>query len=311
MPPTSKKGANPAPDFTLHMNRIQSALEGNLKAAARALLPAHARASNPNPSSSSTSKPHGKFSSLAATSPSLPLSKTSPRATTDADEFAEDYSYGMDPNAGLGMVRPSKQPDVPESGAGAGERGLVRGRGGGYVLGKRRPGREPGHWRREEHSSSDSEAGRGALGRKKRARRSSPSIEPEEGAGGRTGEEQERGGDGPPAGVQRVISQGTTTQGSAGDGRDGAASVRAADPNAASEAARHASADPTHNTSSPDPAAAEPPEGLGLGVSSNSPSLSSSATDAAAKRRRKKNRNKNNKKAKMAGLVSPVEGVGE
>ncbi|KAI1471380.1 uncharacterized protein F4812DRAFT_413826 [Daldinia caldariorum] len=181
MAPTSKststsasKGTltgNPAPDFAMTMNRIQTQLEARMKAA-RAFLPSRSDLNNNNNSSST-----GSFSALSSNS-SNPQSRDAAaaaaiaaRRAAEEAEFAEER--GLDPNAGIGLIRSSAAKDDNASGVDR-ETARLRGR----LLGKRGRGgadkdgggqQQQQRWaRKEDSSSSDEEAGRSGLGRAKR-----------------------------------------------------------------------------------------------------------------------------------------------
>ncbi|KAK6955359.1 hypothetical protein Daesc_002994 [Daldinia eschscholtzii] len=175
MAPTSKPAStsaskdtptgNPAPDFTVTMNRIQTQLEARMKAA-RAFLPSRSDLHNNNaPVSSST----GSFSSLSGSS-SNPQSQSRDAAAIAARRAAEEAEFaeerGLDPNAGIGLIRSSAAANKDASGT---DRDTARLRG--RLLGKR--GRDSADkdsqqkWARKE-DSSDEEAGRSGLGRAKR-----------------------------------------------------------------------------------------------------------------------------------------------
>ncbi|KAI1461130.1 hypothetical protein F4805DRAFT_314225 [Annulohypoxylon moriforme] len=157
---TSSKGTNPAPDFTVNMNRIQTQFEASLKAV-RSFLP----------SRSNLHSAGGSFSALSSSSSSGPQPSSTPqsqaalaesrRAAAEA-EFAEDRN--LDPNTGIGVVPITNNKNGDASGR---DRDTARLRG--RLLGKRRKDGEGAEkrWVRKE-DSSDEEAGRSGLGRSKR-----------------------------------------------------------------------------------------------------------------------------------------------
>ncbi|KAI0016646.1 hypothetical protein F4780DRAFT_670184 [Xylariomycetidae sp. FL0641] len=153
------KGTNPAPDYGVHMNRIQAQLEARLRTA-RSFLPS----SKPTTSS-------GAFSAL--TSPSAPQSEADP-GTRRCDDDEEEAQFaaelrGADPHAGLGFAA-KKAPGAAGGGEASARDRALRGK----LLGKRRGREQDGaaRRRRQEPESSDEEPGRSGLGRaKKRARR--------------------------------------------------------------------------------------------------------------------------------------------
>ncbi|KAI1388312.1 uncharacterized protein F4822DRAFT_241875 [Hypoxylon trugodes] len=169
-PPTKSstsaiKGVNPAPDFTLAMNRIQTQFEARTKLLRNA-LPKPRPDSQIQTNSSSTTK---SFSALSANTPSSTTQPQSRSSSTTAEahrraqeaEFAEDRN--LDPNAGLGLF---PRVSAAESGRN-GETAKLRRR----LLGKRgRAGDDTGQYKRarKEESSEDEEAGRSGLGRAKR-----------------------------------------------------------------------------------------------------------------------------------------------
>ncbi|KAI1084425.1 hypothetical protein F5B20DRAFT_295977 [Whalleya microplaca] len=198
MAPTSKsnaKGTNPAPDFTATMNRIQLQLEARLNTA-RSFLPS--RSSFPNPNSNPNAPAGGAFTSLTTTTSDSLSNKPSPQSQSQSQslaaeeaEFAEDRA--LDPNAGIGMVRPPAA--AAQKTARERDTATLRGR----LLGKRGRGGEQKWMRREEQESSDEEAGRSGLGRAKKlkkmgegGKRSREEMEEAEGEG--EGEEKLDGG---------------------------------------------------------------------------------------------------------------------
>ncbi|KAI1106729.1 hypothetical protein F4804DRAFT_329923 [Jackrogersella minutella] len=185
MAPTSKStsatgtNANPAPDFTVNMNRIQTQLEARLKAV-RSFLPSRSELNN------ASAKPgSGSFSALNANSPSSssgPQSQSAAAAArrqAEEAEFAEDR--GLDPNAGIGLAR------APAGNGGEGGRDRDTARLRGRLLGKRgksgvvdTDGQQ--RWVRKEESS-DEEAGRSGLGRSKRRKGKRSQVEDDDGIG--------------------------------------------------------------------------------------------------------------------------------
>ncbi|KAI0843276.1 hypothetical protein F5Y06DRAFT_254481 [Hypoxylon sp. FL0890] len=194
MAPTSKstsssssKGTantNPAPDFTVNMNRIQTQFEAHLKAV-RSFLPSrpdfNKNSANPNPNSTGQS-----FSALSTSAnPSAPespgaISAAAARRAAQEAEFAEERA--LDPNAGLGHVR---APAGNKNGNDVGkdpETARLRGR----LLGKRGRTGPDGDgqqkWVRKDESS-DEEQGRSGLGRaKKNGKRSRTEMGADDGA---------------------------------------------------------------------------------------------------------------------------------
>ncbi|KAI8634104.1 hypothetical protein F5Y19DRAFT_199452 [Xylariaceae sp. FL1651] len=184
MAPTSSssKGANPAPNYTMSMNRIQAQMEAFLRPT-HSFLPSRTPQQAPaSGSATSSALPQPRtstsaFSALASTSSARPpavsaqtRNGTRSQARDVESLFAEDRAG--DPNAGIGFgtssssrgkLSPDKQKDR--------ETQILRGR----LLGRKRGAVGSGNGgglRRAEQESSDEEAGRSALGRaKKRARR--------------------------------------------------------------------------------------------------------------------------------------------
>ncbi|KAI2473410.1 hypothetical protein F4781DRAFT_427424 [Annulohypoxylon bovei var. microspora] len=165
-PSASSKGTNPAPDFTVNMNRIQTQLEARMKAFLLARPDLNHSASNP----ASTT---GSFSVLRSQptfqSQSQSQAAAAARRAAAEAEFAEDR--GTDPNAGIGLVRASAGNSEDRDTA------RLRGR----LLGRRgKNGEGPERrWVRKEESS-DEEAGRSGLGRAKgngRGKRSRAEME--------------------------------------------------------------------------------------------------------------------------------------
>ncbi|KAI0381495.1 hypothetical protein F5Y04DRAFT_62495 [Hypomontagnella monticulosa] len=171
---SSSKGAptgNPAPDFTMNMNRIQTQLEARLKAA-RSFLPSR---SELKANSSASASVGGSFSALSGSSNppgALPQSQdtnalAAARRQAEEAEFAEDR--GLDPNAGIGSapIRSSTGNGGANGNGREQDRDTSRLRG--RLLGKRGRVDADGQkkWVRKE-DSSDEEAGRSGLGRAKR-----------------------------------------------------------------------------------------------------------------------------------------------
>ncbi|KAI1449525.1 hypothetical protein F5Y02DRAFT_371913 [Annulohypoxylon stygium] len=176
--PSASKGTNPAPDFTVNMNRIQTQLEARMKAV-RSFLPSRSNIQTPNPNSVG-----GSFSALSSSGPqpssntsstpqSLAAEASKRRAAAEA-EFAEDRN--LDPNVGIGVVRATS--GNGETNGRDRDTARLRGR----LLGKRGKGNEGAEkrWVRKEESS-DEEAGRSGLGRtKKNGKRSRTEMESED-----------------------------------------------------------------------------------------------------------------------------------
>ncbi|KAI1266337.1 hypothetical protein F5Y18DRAFT_26468 [Xylariaceae sp. FL1019] len=142
MAPTSKN-ANPAPDYTVLMNRVQSQFESQISSM-RSMLPPRS-ANSPNPLS---------FSALTTNPPSNPSSQ--PRVLNAESLFSESSA---DPNTGLGFGASAKPSDKER------DNQILRKR----LVGK---GRRPdGQGGRREKESSDEEEGRSGLGRSKKKRR--------------------------------------------------------------------------------------------------------------------------------------------
>ncbi|KAI1295795.1 hypothetical protein F5Y03DRAFT_300867 [Xylaria venustula] len=164
MAPTSK-GANPAPNYTEAMNRVQTQLEARMRIV-RSFMP-----------SRPPSHPTSTFSALASSKPST--TSAAARQTHDAESlFAE--TRAQDPNAGLGFGTSSKKQREKEK-----ERSdqLLRSR----LLGRKR-GAENGNSaslrRGAREESSDEEPGRSGLGRAKKRARREESPDEEKGEGG-------------------------------------------------------------------------------------------------------------------------------
>ncbi|KAI1095446.1 hypothetical protein F5B19DRAFT_441652 [Rostrohypoxylon terebratum] len=176
-PSASSKGTNPAPDFTVNMNRIQTQLEARMKTV-RSFLPSRSNLQTPNPNSAG-----GSFSALSSAGPQPPSYTSTPRslaadsaarrAAAEA-EFAEDRN--LDPNVGIGVARATS--GASETNGRDRDTAQLRGR----LLGKRGKGNEGAEkrWARKEESS-DEEAGRSGLGRsKKGGKRSRTEMEGED-----------------------------------------------------------------------------------------------------------------------------------
>ncbi|KAI1349405.1 hypothetical protein F5Y01DRAFT_186940 [Xylaria sp. FL0043] len=178
----SSKGVNPAPNYTVDMNRVQTQLEARLRIV-RSFMPSRApTSSSPSSSSSSSSstatKPTPSFSALASTStstskappPSNSNSNPSTRQRHDDEDSLFTETRAQHPNAGLGFGAPAKRSSEREK-----ERSdqILRSR----LLGRKRGAennnkKDASGRRREVESSDDEEPGRSGLGRaKKRVRR--------------------------------------------------------------------------------------------------------------------------------------------
>ncbi|KAI1139492.1 hypothetical protein F5Y05DRAFT_324553 [Hypoxylon sp. FL0543] len=186
--PSSKStaNANPAPDFTVNMNRIQTQFEAHLKAV-RSFLPprSHLNNNSANSNSNATSR---SFSALSTSAnPTDPKAQDATSAATAAArraaqeaEFAEERA--LDPNAGLGHVRAPAGNKNGNDAARDPETAKLRGR----LLGKRGSlgpnGDGQQKWVRKDESS-DEEPGRSGLGRaKKNGKRSRAEMEADDGA---------------------------------------------------------------------------------------------------------------------------------
>ncbi|TGJ85224.1 hypothetical protein E0Z10_g3552 [Xylaria hypoxylon] len=163
MAPPSK-GTNPAPNYTVAMNQVQTQIEAQLRIV-RSFMPARPAAAD-----STTSKPTPSFSALASGKPTVR------RQTQKQDEealFTE--TRAEDPNAGLGFGASSKRTSEREK-----ERAnhILRSR----LLGRKRGVEDASGRALRREESSDEEPGRSGLGRaKKRARREESREEEEEG----------------------------------------------------------------------------------------------------------------------------------
>ncbi|KAI1201464.1 hypothetical protein F5X97DRAFT_22966 [Nemania serpens] len=187
MAPSSSKGANPAPDYTVSMNRIQTRLEAQLRIV-RGFMPARPppTTTTSSTSPSTTTKPTPSFSSLASQppNPNSNLNTTTasnPRSRSQPHEAEENLFAAQDPNAGLGFGSggPRRAGERGEKGGTARDREnqVLRSR----LLGRKRgvaaaaagDARGGTTFRQAEgEGSSDEEPGRSGLGRaKKRARR--------------------------------------------------------------------------------------------------------------------------------------------
>ncbi|KAI0425501.1 hypothetical protein F5Y09DRAFT_99799 [Xylaria sp. FL1042] len=168
MAPTSK-GVNPAPNYTVDMNRVQTHLEARLRIV-RSFMPSRAPPQNTSSSLSTTSaKPTPSFSALASTSTSTSSARQRLQKHPDDEETLFAETRAQDPNAGLGFGAPSKRSAEREK-----DRSdqILRSR----LLGRKRRGGETkdasGRLLRRDESSDDEEPGRSGLGRaKKRVRR--------------------------------------------------------------------------------------------------------------------------------------------
>ncbi|KAI0518388.1 hypothetical protein F5B22DRAFT_59505 [Xylaria bambusicola] len=169
----STKGTNPAPNYTVAMNQVQTQIEAQLRIV-RSFMPS--RAPPPN-AQTATTKPTPSFSALATSTskPSLLPRQRAPKQ--DAESlFAE--TRAQDPNAGLGFGQSSKRAAEREKER---ENQILRSR----LLGRKRGAAPDASGRTRHHGeSSDEEPGRSGLGRaKKRARREESREEGEEGIG--------------------------------------------------------------------------------------------------------------------------------
>ncbi|RYC60129.1 hypothetical protein CHU98_g6067 [Xylaria longipes] len=167
MAPPSK-GTNPAPNYTVTMNRVQTQIEAQLRIV-RSFMPSRPAAPNTSTSHSTTgTKP--SFSALASASASTsnptPANFKSRQQNQKQDtESLFTETRAQDPNAGLGFGGSSKRNSEREKER---ENQILRSR----LLGRKRgAGDSSGRTSRREESS-DEEPGRSGLGRaKKRARR--------------------------------------------------------------------------------------------------------------------------------------------
>ncbi|KAI0454387.1 hypothetical protein F5B21DRAFT_235930 [Xylaria acuta] len=195
----SSKGTNPAPNYAVTMNRVQTQIEARLRIV-RSFMPSRSAAPNTSSSTShpitGTSKPPPpSFSALASTSKPNPPNLKSRQRTQEQDAAAESLfaeTRAQDPNAGLGFRGSSKRSGEREKEKEKErENQILRSR----LLGRKRGAGDRTSSRRGERSDDDDEEpGRSGLGRaKKRARReeSRESREEEE----EEEEEEEKGGE--------------------------------------------------------------------------------------------------------------------
>ncbi|KAI0112231.1 hypothetical protein GGR51DRAFT_60445 [Nemania sp. FL0031] len=171
MAPPSK-GTNPAPNYTVAMNRVQTQLEAQLRIV-RSFMPSRPPSLPTSSTTTNTAKPTPSFSALASTSNPLSASKSTRIQTqherqkqVEESLFAE--TRAQDPNAGLGFGGPKRRSEKERER----EDQILRSR----LLGRRKRERgttdASGRSLRRDESSSDEEPGRSGLGRaKKRARR--------------------------------------------------------------------------------------------------------------------------------------------
>ncbi|KAI3323672.1 hypothetical protein HD806DRAFT_70452 [Xylariaceae sp. AK1471] len=175
----SSKGTNPAPNYTVTMNRVQTQIEAQLRIV-RSFMPSRPPVPAPAPTTAPNKSITPSFSTLAsASTPKPPLLSTSTRKNDEENLFAE--SRAQDPNTGLGFGASStgsKTRNGDTATQKERETQVLRGR----LLGRKRGAEDRTTMRRaERQESSDEEAGRGGLGRaKKRARRDEPQEEEEE-----------------------------------------------------------------------------------------------------------------------------------
>ncbi|KAI0552850.1 hypothetical protein F4679DRAFT_534104 [Xylaria curta] len=160
MAPTSK-GTNPAPNYTVAMNRVQTQIEAQLRIV-RSFMPSR----TPAQQSVTTSSAKPSFSALASTSTSTPSTFQSRQQTQKQDsESLFTETRAQDPNAGLGFGGPSKRNSEKEKER---ENQILRSR----LLGRKRGAENASGRTSRREESSDEEPGRSGLGRaKKRARR--------------------------------------------------------------------------------------------------------------------------------------------
>ncbi|KAI1825394.1 hypothetical protein F4861DRAFT_198626 [Xylaria intraflava] len=172
----SSKGTNPAPNYAVMMNRVQTQIEAQLRTV-RTFLPSKPPAQAQTTAQPTTKKATPSFSALASTSkpPVSDSTKPQQQAQRQNEENLFNEGYGQDPNAGLGFGAISKRSNET---AKERESQILRSR----LLGRKRgaedsSGRAPRH-RAGGEESSDEESGRGGLGRaKKRPRREEPRRE--------------------------------------------------------------------------------------------------------------------------------------
>ncbi|KAI0203119.1 hypothetical protein F4808DRAFT_458335 [Astrocystis sublimbata] len=176
----SSKGANPAPDYTVTMNRVQTQLEAQLRIV-RSFMPAARPPSQNNPpTTTATTTTSTSFSALSANSSSSHKPQQTQRH--DAENLFAETTRAQDPNAGLGFGGTSKRSSELAKerenqilrsrllGRNA-KRGLVGGGGGGA---------SGGGMSRRRDSDSDEEPGRSGLGRAKKRARREPAVEEDE-----------------------------------------------------------------------------------------------------------------------------------
>ncbi|KAI0874941.1 hypothetical protein GGS24DRAFT_321127 [Hypoxylon argillaceum] len=167
----SSKGTNPAPNYTVAMNQVQTQLEAQLRVV-RSFMPS--RPPGQTPSHPASAKPTSSFSALLSTSTShSPLSSTSKPSQTRQQIQKQDQeslfaeTRAQDPNAGLGFGGPKRTSEREKERENQILRSRLLGRKRGAADASGRPLRRAGG-----EESSDEEPGRSGLGRaKKRARR--------------------------------------------------------------------------------------------------------------------------------------------
>ncbi|KAI1745462.1 hypothetical protein F4680DRAFT_442936 [Xylaria scruposa] len=170
MAPTSK-GTNPAPNYTVTMNRVQTQIEAQLRVV-RSFMPSRA----PTQQSASTSSAKPSFSALASTSNSDPTPSFQSRQQIQKQDSESLFTEtrAQDPNAGLGFGGSSKRNSEKEKER---ENQILRSR----LLGRKRGAENASGRTSRREESSDEEPGRSGLGRaKKRARREVSKEEEEE-----------------------------------------------------------------------------------------------------------------------------------
>ncbi|KAI2611546.1 uncharacterized protein GGS25DRAFT_200844 [Hypoxylon fragiforme] len=162
---TSKSAinANPAPDFSVQMNRIQMRLDKGSRAPFLSRSGLHSANASPGPGP----RNNKSFSSLNTAGATQAPTTTTTTPSRSRNPIEEEEA-GLDLHVGIGIVRASKSSSAAEA-SGKQDRDTARLRG--RLLGKRgRGGAADGagqKWVRRE-DSSDEEAGRGGLGRAKR-----------------------------------------------------------------------------------------------------------------------------------------------
>ncbi|KAI0143027.1 hypothetical protein GGR57DRAFT_370491 [Xylariaceae sp. FL1272] len=160
---STSKSANPAPDYTVLMNRVQSQFESQISSIRSMLPPRTSNSTNPstNPPNSSATTTTSTFSSLTST-PTTTSNPTTSQNLARAKAESLFTESSADPNTGLGFGTSAKPSHKERENQALRNRLIGRGR---------QTNKQGGIGTGRDKESSDEEEGRSALGRSKKRRR--------------------------------------------------------------------------------------------------------------------------------------------